>query len=85
MLFKMAAHKPLLRKSVGNKIGLYGTPRLQSCCGMHSTANLLMESVNLRICGIQEPETFEINDVRLTDIVPELPHSLPSAFDFEGH
>ena len=44
-----------------------------------------MESVNLRIRGIQEPETFEIKDERLTDIVPELPHSLPSAFSFESH
>ena len=72
----------LLRKSVANEIGLHGTPHLQSCRGMHSTANLLMESVNLRIRGIQEPETFEIKDVRLTEVVPELPHSLPNAFNF---
>ena len=52
---------------------------------MHSTANILMDgwSVDLRIRGIQESETFEINDVRITNVVSELPHSLPDTLNFE--
>ena len=52
---------------------------------MHTTANILMESADLHICGIQESDTFELNDVKITNVVPELPHSLPSTLDFEKY
>ena len=60
----------LLRKSVAEEIGLHGTPRLQKCRGMHTTADVLMESVDLNICGIEEPDTFNIMRVNITEIVP---------------
>ena len=75
----------LLRKSIAEEIGLHGTPRLQKCCGMHTTADVLMESMDLNICGIEEPETFNIKKVNVTEIVPEMPHSLPSALNLNDH
>ena len=75
----------LLRKSVANEIGLHGMPHIQPCLGMHAMANILMESVDLQIRGIHETEAFDITDVKITDIVPELQHSLPGTLRFEEY
>ena len=44
-----------------------------------------MESSDLRIRRMHEAEAFDITDVKITNIVPELPHSLPSTLNFEEY
>ena len=75
----------LLRRSVAKEIGLHGVPIIQSCCGMNSMVERSMEIVNIRIRRLKEPETFEIQDVKLTDVVPELYHSLPNEFNLYSY
>ena len=75
----------LLRRSVVKEIGLKGVPIIQLCRGMNSTVERSMEIVNLRIRGFKETDTFDIQEVRLTDVVPELYHSLPNDFDIDSH
>ena len=75
----------LLRSSVAKEIGLKGLPIIQSCSGMNSTVERKMEIANLRIRGFSENDTFNLDEVRLTDVVPKLPHSLPNDFDINSH
>ena len=75
----------LLRRSVAKEIGLHGLPIIQSCRGMNSTVERSMEIVNIRIRGLKEPETFEIQDVKLTDVVPKLYHSLRNEFNIVSY
>ena len=75
----------LLRRSVAKETYFHGTPIIQSCRGMHSTVELSLEIVNLHIRGLKESENFKTKDVKLTDVVPELYHLLPSDFAFDTH
>ena len=67
----------LLRKSVADEIRLHGMPRLQKCGGMHTTANILMESVDLSTCGIEEPKNLKSKALTLQiTFLKYLTHSL---------
>ena len=74
----------LLRNTAAEEIGLHGLPIIQSCRGMNSAVERSMELVELRIRGLKEPEEFLINDVKVTEMVPELEHSLPNTLDVES-
>ena len=70
---------------MAEEIGLRGLPIIQTCRGMNSTVERSMELVSLHIRRLKEPETFEIQDVKLTDAVPELYHSLPNDFNIDSY
>ena len=44
-----------------------------------------MQLTELRICGLNESDTFNIQEVRVTDNVPELHDSLPNDFDIDSY
>ena len=52
---------------------------------MHATANLRVVSAALQIRGIHENETIKVSDVKMTDAVPELQHSLSDTLVLEEH
>ena len=52
---------------------------------MHATANILAENADIKIRGIHEIEAFDETDVKITNTMPELQHSLPGTLGLEEH
>ena len=75
----------LFQKSTTEEIGLLGTPYIQSCCGMNIDADILLEDASLLVCGLTENEFHSLSQVRITDCVPSLEHSLPNTLELEEH
>ena len=75
----------LLRRTVVEEIGWSGLPIIHLYRGMNSTVERSTEIVSLRIHRLKAPEIFLIQDVKITDVVPGLEHSLPTGFNIDSY
>ena len=70
---------------VKGEIGLLGNPSIQPCRRLHVDTDVLMEDASLQVRGLAESEFNDMTNVRITDRVATLGHSLPNTLILQEH